>query len=110
MASETTHFFEDFWSGLLFVFEWGKEHFMVSAGSISAALAVVFMLRAMLYRSTLRKLDAAKQRLFLKSPAERGGVPWEHVTAEMIFIEAHVWPWWGRWALNWKSDKKQGLV
>jgi hypothetical protein len=68
------------------------------------------MLKGMVYRSILRKLKAAKERLFVKSPEERGGILWGQVTDDMVADEAHVPRWFARWTRNWERDKKKGLL
>jgi hypothetical protein len=99
------------WYTVIGLWHWVANYLgWITTGGITLALAVFAMLRKIIYRRTLRKLSAARQRLFVKSPEERGGIAWEAVTDEMIIKEARAWKWLARFALNWQQDKKKGLV
>lgn len=80
----------------------------VTAGGVALLLAVLAMLRGMVYRRVLRKLDAAREELNIEAKqtyATPIGQP-EH----KIIVRSGVWPWLARAALNWERDKKKGRL
>jgi hypothetical protein len=78
----------------------------VSAAGIGVFLAVCGMLRGLVFRRVLRRLDEARMRLNIEAKkhfATPIGQP-DH----KVIAESGVWPWLAEAALNWERDKKRG--
>jgi len=81
----------------------------ITAGGIALCITVCAMLRGAVYRYVLRKLDEAERLISAEHFIETGHFP-VYVPTEDIVKKSGVWPRLARLALQWKSNKKNGLI
>lgn len=80
----------------------------ISAAGVAVLLTVCAMVRGIVYRRVLRRLDSAKEEIC--EEARKKGAFAPIIPKERIIEISRVPKWLAHWALNWESDKKKGRI